>query len=46
LESLREEGQKLKAIWEGEKKIVERVKNLKEQIEQTKLASESAERRG
>jgi ATP-dependent Clp protease ATP-binding subunit ClpB len=46
LEGLREEGQKLKAIWESEKKIVEKVKSLKEQIEQTKLASEAAERRG
>ena len=46
LATLNEENQKLKTIWESEKKIVDQVKTLKEQIEQTKLQSETAERRG
>jgi ATP-dependent Clp protease ATP-binding subunit ClpB len=46
LETLREEGQKLKAVWEGEKKVVDKVMQLKEQIERTKMDSEMAERRG
>ncbi len=46
LAGLKEEGQKLKAIWEGEKKIVDQVKGIKEKIEQTKIQSELAERRG
>ena len=44
--TLNEEGQKLKAVWEGEKKIVDQVKSLKEKIEQTKLLSDTAERKG
>jgi ATP-dependent Clp protease ATP-binding subunit ClpB len=46
LGSLREDSQKLKVIWEEEKQMVERVKKIQEQIEQAKLASEAAERRG
>jgi ATP-dependent Clp protease ATP-binding subunit ClpB len=46
LRALNDEGQKLKAVWESEKKIVDQVKLLKEQIEQTKLQSETAERKG
>jgi ATP-dependent Clp protease ATP-binding subunit ClpB len=46
LEVLREEGQKFKAIWEKEKIGVEKVKQLKEQIERTKIDTESAERSG
>ncbi len=46
LESLREEGQKFKAIWEKEKIGVEKVKQLKEKIERTKLDAEAAERSG
>lgn len=46
LQTLKEESIGLKAIWESEKRVVERIKQLKEQIEQTKLASEAAERRG
>ena len=46
LEGLREEGQKLKAVWESEKIVVEKVKSIKEQLEKTKLDSEAAERRG
>ncbi len=46
LGTLNDENQKLKGIWEGEKKIVDQVKSVKEQIEQTKLQSEMAERRG
>jgi ATP-dependent Clp protease ATP-binding subunit ClpB len=46
LDGLREESHKLKAIWEEEKQMVERVKKIQEQIEQTKLASEAAERKG
>lgn len=46
LNSLKEEGQKLKTIWETEKLAVEKIKGIKSQIEKTKLESESAERRG
>jgi ATP-dependent Clp protease ATP-binding subunit ClpB len=46
LGGLREESHKLKVIWEEEKQMVERVKKIQEQIEQAKLASEAAERRG
>jgi len=46
LGELREEGQKLKAVWESEKKVVEKVMQLKENIERTKAESEMAERRG
>ena len=46
LETLRDEGQGIKAIWEGEKKVIEKVKALKEQIERVRLDSENAERRG
>ena len=46
LSELREEGQRLRSIWEGEKKIIDQVKQLKEKIEQTKVASEMAERQG
>jgi ATP-dependent Clp protease ATP-binding subunit ClpB len=46
LETLREEGQKLKTIWEAEKKVVDKVKSLKEQIERARGESEMAERRG
>ena len=46
LDGLREESHKLKAVWEEEKQMVERVKKIQEEIEQTKLASEAAERRG
>lgn len=46
LEGLREEATKDKAVWEAERKIVDKVKSLKEQIERTKLESETAERRG
>ena len=46
LEGLREEGQKFKAVWEKEKQGVDKVKLLKEQIERTKLDSETAERTG
>jgi len=46
LDSLREEGQKFKAIWEKEKIGVEKVKQLKEQIERAKLDADSAERTG
>lgn len=46
LESLKEEATKHKAVWESERKIVEGVKNLKEQIEKVRLDSEAAERRG
>jgi ATP-dependent Clp protease ATP-binding subunit ClpB len=44
--SLRDESQRLKAIWEEEKRVVDQVKGIKEQIEQAKLASDAAERRG
>jgi ATP-dependent Clp protease ATP-binding subunit ClpB len=46
LDALNEEGLKFKAIWEKEKVGVEKVKQLKEQIERTKLDAESAERSG
>jgi ATP-dependent Clp protease ATP-binding subunit ClpB len=46
LESLREEGQKFKAIWEKEKVGVEKIKQLKEKMERTKIEAEAAERSG
>jgi ATP-dependent Clp protease ATP-binding subunit ClpB len=46
LEELREEGQKFKAVWEKEKIGVDKIKQIKEQIERTKLDSETAERTG
>lgn len=46
LVALTEESQRLKTIWEAEKVSVDKIKNLKEQIEKTKLESEAAERRG
>ena len=46
LDGLREESVRLKAIWEEEKRVVDQVKKVQEQIEETKLASEAAERRG
>jgi ATP-dependent Clp protease ATP-binding subunit ClpB len=46
LDALNEEGQKFKAIWEKEKIGVEKVKQLKEQIERTKIDAETAERSG
>ncbi len=46
LSGLREESVRLKAIWEEEKRVIERVKSVKEQLEQVKLQSDAAERRG
>src|SRR5690606_988215 len=46
LASLKEKSAGLRSQWEKEKKEVNAVKNLKEQIEQIKLESEAAERRG
>jgi ATP-dependent Clp protease ATP-binding subunit ClpB len=46
LDGLREESVRLKAIWEEEKRVVDQVKKVQEQLEETKLASEAAERRG
>jgi ATP-dependent Clp protease ATP-binding subunit ClpB len=46
LEQLKEEGMQLKVIWEKDRKTIDQVKVLKEQIEKIRLDSESAERKG
>jgi len=46
LSGLKEESVRLKSIWEEEKRLVDQVTHLKEQIEEVKLQSEGAERRG
>ncbi len=46
LSGLKEESVRLKSIWEEEKRLVDQVSHLKEQIEEVKLQSEGAERRG
>lgn len=44
LQTLKEEADQLRARWEEEKSCITRLRNLKEQIEQTKLEIEQAER--
>ena len=46
LSNLKNQSSELKAQWEREKKEVNAVKNLKEQIERVRMDSEAAERRG
>jgi len=44
LAELREEGNRLKAQWQTEKQAIQKIHRLKEQIEQTRIQSERAER--
>lgn len=46
LAQLREEHARLKARWEEEKTLISRIRDIKEQIEQTKLEAAEAERIG
>jgi ATP-dependent Clp protease ATP-binding subunit ClpB len=46
LSELREESSQLKARWENEKRVIEKISKSKQEIEQTRLDAESAERAG
>jgi len=46
LARLREETESLKLKWQAEKGIIQKIRELKEQIEQTRISAEKAEREG
>lgn len=46
LSELREESSQLKARWANEKRVIEKISKTKQEIEQTRLAAEAAERAG
>ncbi|HLK54922.1 MAG TPA: ATP-dependent chaperone ClpB, partial [Chthonomonadaceae bacterium] len=46
LSDLREESSQLKARWENEKRVIEKLSKTKQEIEQTRLQAEAAERVG
>lgn len=46
LSDLREESSQLKTRWENEKGVIEKISKTKQEIEQTRLNAEAAERRG
>ena len=43
---LREETSSLKLKWQAEKEVIQKIRELKEQIEQTRISAEKAEREG
>ncbi len=46
LSELREESSKLKTRWENEKSVIQKISKTKQEIEQTRLQAEAAERAG
>ena len=46
LSELREESSKLKTRWENEKRVIQKISKTKQEIEQTRLQAEAAERVG
>ncbi len=46
LSELREESTQLRTRWENEKRVIEKLSKTKQEIEQTRLAAEAAERAG
>ncbi len=46
LAGLKEESQKLKLHWKNEKEAIQKIRSIKEKIEQTKIETERAERTG
>ncbi|MFQ6081896.1 MAG: ATP-dependent chaperone ClpB [Candidatus Aminicenantia bacterium] len=46
LADLKEERDRMKAHWQGEKEAIEKIKRLKEQIDKLKIEEQNAERRG
>src|SRR3569832_332550 len=46
LSDLKEESNRLSAHWKSEKEAIQKIRTLKEEIEQTRLEAEQAERRG
>jgi ATP-dependent Clp protease ATP-binding subunit ClpB len=46
LANLRKESESLKVKWQAEKGVIQKIRELKEQIEQTRISAEKAEREG
>jgi ATP-dependent Clp protease ATP-binding subunit ClpB len=46
LAKLREEAESLKAKWQAEKGVIQKIRELKERLEQTRISAEKAEREG
>jgi ATP-dependent Clp protease ATP-binding subunit ClpB len=46
LENLKEESDKLKIQWNNEKNLIQKINNIKKQMEETRIEAERAEKRG